>query len=176
LTAAAPGPDGILLFSFGTNVSVNPGRLYCLEPFVESGEDCSLVFYHFGYPRGTPIVNGKPLQGKENEPVDMWFREGAISQFPRFTAISANDAGSRSIKLHLTGQAGALVVIESSSDGKTWSAIQTNTLLETQTELKLTNADAPCQFFRAIHPGILGRQRGFPFVDHLSRCCHFLDN
>jgi hypothetical protein len=37
-------------FDFATNVPIAVGQLHCVEPIIDSGNDCSLVIYHYTYP------------------------------------------------------------------------------------------------------------------------------
>jgi hypothetical protein len=134
-------------FDFGTNVPVVPEQSYCIEPILESGADCRFVFYHYGYPRGEGIVDGKPSTSIYS---DMWFREGVVADFPRFTSLPAQALNRFSATL--SGLPGQQIVIESSADGVTWLRLQTNVLTEGTLLFSDTNAIGWQRFYRAFYP------------------------
>jgi hypothetical protein len=135
-----------ILFDFGTNVPVNAGELHCAEPIIDSGDDCSLVIYHYSYPKGEAIVRGVPVS-----PVaDMWFREGPVASFPRFTAVSVGPPGSAQVQATLSGLIGQQVAVEVSNDGTRWLRHQTNLFTNSVITFNSSNVVTPT-FYRASY-------------------------
>lgn len=71
-------------FSFSTPVTLIPGNLYVIEPFVVSGDTLIVSTDTNNYPGGTQILGGIPQPNN-----DLWFQEG----------ISISEPGA----LHLLG-------------------------------------------------------------------------
>lgn len=146
--AVAGGFSGILHFGFATNLAVTASQLYCIEPIIDSGADCSIVIYHFTYPGGEAIVQGAPI----NWSTDMWFREGTVANYPRFEGLAAAPSGSGQFQAVLTGLAGQQVVVEASNDAISWLPIQTNTFNSTTMTATISNAPSATLLLRAFYP------------------------
>ena len=139
--------QGVVLFSFATNIAVVPGRTYCLEAEVEAGSDCTVAIYHFGYPRGAAILKGNPA----SPAADMWFREGPITSFPRFGDASFDSDGGRVFKTSLVGHAGQFVVVEFSTNLIEWNLLRTNVLSVDPLPLVIPGMTAPQTYYRASY-------------------------
>ena len=136
------------LFDFNTNVLVLPGHPYCLEAVVESESDCTLAVYHFACPGGAAVLRGKPLVPVAN----MWFREGPILNFPRFTHANVARDESGRLFLTLSGSSGHRMVTECSTDLTDCTPFQTNLLTGDELHLVFTNTTAPQQYYRVPFP------------------------
>lgn len=134
-----------IMFDFAANVPVTAEQVYCLEPVLETGADCSFVYYHYSYPRGEGIVEGQPSTSIYT---DMWFREGTVADFPRFTSEWER---SNQFVGTVSGLTGQQLVIESSTDGFTWHQLQTNTFTSNTMSFSYSNASAPQTFYRALY-------------------------
>ena len=83
---------------------------------------------------------------------DMWFREGPVASFPRFTDQSVVPGNSREFQATLIGLAGRQVVIETSSDALAWTPLRTNLFTNSTLPFTYSNAVGPSRFYRAFYP------------------------
>jgi hypothetical protein len=67
--------NGAATFFFTTPVSVTPGTIYYLQPFIQSG-NIELGVVGNNYPNGAAYLHGV------QQTVDFWFREGAVIPEP----------------------------------------------------------------------------------------------
>ncbi len=142
------GYKGVVHFGFDTNMAVVPEQPHFFEPVIDSGNDCTLALYHFGYLRGMAYIQGVALKSIYS----FWFREGVVADFPRFSNPYVRRDDPERFYVNLAGLPGETVVTESSADGTTWTRLQTNELTGSMTQLVLTNATAPQQFYRVFYP------------------------
>jgi hypothetical protein len=82
------GPRGFVNFYFPTNVPIQLGTKYYLEPVVQSGEDWGIVSDLFNYSGGEQYVRGTAVTG-----IDYWFREGIIVPEPAIPTLLFCAAG-----------------------------------------------------------------------------------
>ncbi|MDB6034836.1 MAG: hypothetical protein JWM16_5174 [Verrucomicrobiales bacterium] len=141
-----PGTNAVLLFDFGTNVSITPGQRYALEPVFASGSNCTLRAYHWNYTNGEFIV-----QGKTNGNI-MWFREGPVASFPSLGGLSPDLENVGQFHAVINGLSGVPLITESSVDGKSWTPIQTNVFTNVPMVLTWSNAVDLWRFYRVFYP------------------------
>jgi hypothetical protein len=70
------GPDGFVNFLFASNVPLQSGVKYYLQPVVQSGDPWGIIGGTFNYPGGDLYANGTAFSS------DLWFREGTIVPEP----------------------------------------------------------------------------------------------
>jgi hypothetical protein len=83
-----PGGFSFVDFFFSSNVPLQPGTKYYLQPVVQSGDLWGIVGDRFNYPGGElyALGVGTPL-------TDYWFQEGVIVPEPSSSALLLSAAG-----------------------------------------------------------------------------------
>jgi len=81
------GPNGFVDFFFSSNVPLQPGTKYYLQPVVLSGDQWGIIDDRFNYPGGELYANGTASTS------DYWFREGVIVPEPSIVALVLVGAG-----------------------------------------------------------------------------------
>lgn len=74
--------NGAATFLFTTPVSVTPGTIYYLQPFIQSGDPIQLGVVGNNYANGAGYLHGVQQAG------DFWFREGTVVPEPSILSLS----------------------------------------------------------------------------------------
>jgi len=86
-----PLNTGYATFFLPTDVPLQPGTKYFLQPVVQSGDLWGMFGGSFGYPGGDLYANGIPGSS------DYWFREGVIVPEPSAVVLLVTGVGAQSV-------------------------------------------------------------------------------